>query len=129
MNGTEAAFSYTLKTPADNLFTIRGDTYDEFFDNLVAVKNDDEIVNVLGDLQKAVGRASAEGVDQSRARRSSAQPSRSQRNSEPDPFDDDSPTCKHGPMEHKSGTSKAGKPYSGYFCARNDKMCKPVWDN
>lgn len=33
--------------------------------------------------------------------------------------------CKHGRMIHKSGTSKAGKDYDGYFCPEDS--CKPVW--
>ena len=36
------------------------------------------------------------------------------------------PSCPHGPMYHKSGTNKSGKPYSGYFC--KDDECTPIWD-
>lgn len=127
MNGTEAAFSYTLKTPADNLLTVRGDDYDEFFNNLVAVSNDSELVDVLGNLQKAVGRAVAEGVHQGPARRGSAQPPRQSRDDD-SPRDSDGHTCKHGEMVYKSG-NKNGKSWAGHFCPVNDKMCKPVWSN
>jgi len=40
------------------------------------------------------------------------------------------PTCKHGVMIAKSGTSqKTGKPYSGYVCSSNDRkdQCEPRW--
>ena len=37
-------------------------------------------------------------------------------------------TC-GGVMTHKSGTNKAGKPYSGFFCPNSEaKGCKPIWD-
>lgn len=36
-------------------------------------------------------------------------------------------TCDHGDMEWKSGISKAGNPYKGFFCPSNDRndQCKP----
>jgi hypothetical protein len=47
------------------------------------------------------------------------------------------PACKHGPMPQKRGRSKAGKPYTGWFCPaggpswrgdRGDK-CQAVFDD
>jgi hypothetical protein len=35
------------------------------------------------------------------------------------------PGCPHGPMKWKSGTSKNGKPYKGWFCV--DDVCSPQW--
>ena len=40
------------------------------------------------------------------------------------------PICKHGPMQHKSGTNGAGKPWQAFMCSAQrgapDK-CDPVW--
>lgn len=131
MNGTEAAFSYTLKTPADNLLTVRGDDYDEFFNNLnYLVTDKDELVKTLGELQQAVGRASAEAVDHAPSRRGgNSTPRRTSKPARSSSNDDNTPECKHGEMVYKAGTSKAGKDYAGFFCPDNDKYCKPVWDN
>jgi hypothetical protein len=45
----------------------------------------------------------------------------------------EAPVCDHGvAMDWKSGVSKAGKPYEGYFCAGTDDwddQCKPVFKN
>lgn len=39
------------------------------------------------------------------------------------------PSCPiHGPMVHKSGTNKSGKPYSGFFCTVQGCETTPVWD-
>jgi hypothetical protein len=39
------------------------------------------------------------------------------------------PSCpQHGPMTHKAGTNKAGKPYSGFFCFADGCETTPVWD-
>jgi hypothetical protein len=39
------------------------------------------------------------------------------------------PSCPaHGPMTHKAGTNKAGKPYSGFFCFADGCETTPVWD-
>lgn len=125
MNGTEAAYSYTLKTPAGNLVTIRGDDYDEFFNNLTYLATDKtEFVKTLAELQAAIGHVEAGSVDRSTPRRSTP-PSRTNR--EPSQPDDDGNNCKHGPMEYRDFTSKAGNHVKGYFCVDNDKMCKPVW--
>jgi len=38
------------------------------------------------------------------------------------------PTCLHGPMNRRSGTSKkTGKPYAGYFCD-GEPQCDPKFD-
>lgn len=41
------------------------------------------------------------------------------------------PNGTHGKMKPKSGTSKAGKPYSGYFCPLpyGQTQCKPIFNN
>lgn len=40
-------------------------------------------------------------------------------------------TCEEcgGPMTYRKGTSKAGKPYKGWFCSKRDCKGKPVWDD
>lgn len=43
------------------------------------------------------------------------------------PDDPACPTC-GGPMVHKEGTNKAGKPFAGYFCADRNCGQKPLWD-
>ena len=38
------------------------------------------------------------------------------------------PQCPvHGPMFHKTGTSKNGKPWAGFFCTVDGCSTKPVW--
>lgn len=37
-------------------------------------------------------------------------------NSHPQATNSDAPTCAHGPMKYREGTSKAGNQYKGYFC-------------
>ena len=42
-------------------------------------------------------------------------------------------TCQHGPMVHKTGTSKStGKSWAAWMCPlpreRRDEQCDPVWD-
>ena len=39
------------------------------------------------------------------------------------------PTCRHGAMTYKEGTSKAGKPYKAHFCPSRDRndSCDPIW--
>ena len=39
------------------------------------------------------------------------------------------PSCQHGEMTIKEGTSKTGKPYRGYVCtwARGLGQCEPIW--
>lgn len=41
------------------------------------------------------------------------------------------PSCNHGLMEFKSGTSKAGKPYKCWSCTSKDRkdQCPPNWVN
>ncbi len=37
--------------------------------------------------------------------------------------------CKHGEMTYRSGVSKAGNAYKGFFCPERDRseQCKPVF--
>lgn len=37
--------------------------------------------------------------------------------------------CAHGEMQYKTGVSKAGKTYKGYFCSSQDRnnQCPPQW--
>lgn len=39
MSGGEANYSFTAKTPAGNLLTVRGDSFEEFKSNIVAARN------------------------------------------------------------------------------------------
>lgn len=43
----------------------------------------------------------------------------------------DAPSCAHGAMKHKKGTSKAGKNYEGWFCNApyGQTQCKPQFIN
>ena len=40
-----------------------------------------------------------------------------------------SPHCRHGQMNYKNGTSKTGKPYTGYVCPSDDRaqQCAAIW--
>lgn len=39
------------------------------------------------------------------------------------------PSCQHGAMIYREGTSKSGKPYKAYFCPSQDRnnQCDPQW--
>jgi len=47
------------------------------------------------------------------------------------PTDDSGHTCDEcgGPMAYRKGTSKAGKPYKGWFCAKRNCKGTPIWDD
>ena len=34
-----------------------------------------------------------------------------------------------GPMAYRKGTSKAGKPYAGWFCTKKNCKGEPIWEN
>lgn len=130
MSSTEAPFSYTEKTAAGNLFTVRGADYDEFFGNLVAVRDDPELVEVLAGVHNKLGAAAAvASVDQGNARQSGY---RRRATYTPAPAEDSGDTggggaCQHGNRVAKSG-EKNGRHWSGWFCPNSDRMCAPVWN-
>jgi hypothetical protein len=35
----------------------------------------------------------------------------------------------NGPMSYRKGTSKAGKPYAGWFCQKRGCKGVPIWDD
>tara|TARA_R110000868_G_scaffold360902_1_gene622943 strand:- start:109 stop:474 length:366 start_codon:yes stop_codon:yes gene_type:complete len=120
MTNTEAAFSYTEKTPAGNLFTIRGDDYDEFFGNLTAVARDPELVGTLTEIHAALGHGAAGSVDRGNTGGQSPQ-------QQPEQQQSGGGDCQHGTRVWKAFTSKAGKDLKGWFCPADDRMCKPQW--
>lgn len=119
----EAPFSYTEKTPAGNLFTIRGDDYQKFFENLTAVANDPDLVATLTAVHSALGHSAAGSVDQGNPRGGSVE----QQGTPNQPSTSGGGSCQHGERVLKSG-NKNGRDWSGWFCPASDKMCKPNWN-
>lgn len=58
MANAEAPISFTTKLNGD-LFTVRGDNVAEFVSNLKDVVNDEQLVDLIGDLQALAGTAPA----------------------------------------------------------------------
>lgn len=48
-----------------------------------------------------------------------------------EPVQESPPTCREcgSTMTYREGTSRAGKPYKGYFCPDGDCKGEPVWVN
>lgn len=135
---SESNYSLTTKVDGD-LFTVRGDTAEEFQNNLRAVVTNDLVSYVLAVQEAARGNKAQAAVHQTFPGATPVADTRSfeQIVSEPAQASTFSgaaaaagaPTCAHGARSWKSGTSKNGKPYNGWFCTSNDRdnQCPPQW--
>lgn len=120
----EAKFSLTIKVDGD-LFTVRGDTAQEFAENANAAAG---VITAV----KALQQASNGSVGNLQAVQATevALPQAPQSSDNYDGFEFDRYTCKHGKRVFKEGTNKkTGKPYAGYFCSHTviSEACTPVW--
>lgn len=129
---SESSFSFTTKINGVDLFTVRGDTYEEYLNNLTQVYNVPAVRNLLDILN---GMSEAEAIKAIQ-----------------DVFDAPAvvtpvvsvpatvnvgstsvpggKTCKHGTMFAKQGTGRDGKIWRGYMCP-SDKgatdKCKNIY--
>lgn len=139
----ESNFSFTTKIDGD-LFTVRGDTPEQFVTNVKAATLD--LIDYVAALQEAARGTNQtptapqqSGYDLAKqafdakpapARDTSPPPARPAAPAAPS----DGPTCHHGAMTYREGISgpnskNPGTPYKMWVCPeRNrDAQCKPVW--
>ncbi len=123
---TEAKFSFTTRLGSD-LFTVRGDTVEEFIANL------DGSVHAVGNAQNLQAVSTAIGglgggtvVSQQPAPAAAPAPTPAPAAA---PAGVPVPMCSHGQRVYKTGSGKKGQ-WQAYFCAASkdapDK-CDPVW--
>ena len=133
----EAMFSFTIKINGD-LFTVRGNTIEEFKSNIVAA---DSAIEMLGQLQGApmavIGarqnvKAAVNGESVSSVKTAtlpnynfledveeaieSSDETVTDEAVEEITINSSTRSCKHGERKYIEGVSKRGKPYKGYFC-------------
>lgn len=125
---TEARYSITIKIAGD-LFTVRGDTQEEFATNVAAATG---LIGAIRVLQKD---ATAE-FEVALAKKAVAYevPMEQPKPAQPmngdlfavatTPYD-----CEHGRRTFKEGTNKQGKPYQGWFCPHPviSEACPVKW--
>jgi hypothetical protein len=141
-----AAFSFTVKLGGD-LFTIRGNTPEEFMAHVQSVVLDPDVIATAQALQEHAVAASKDynpvaaakaglgathvATIDTPAKAAPAGPA--PWDTPADPFGSSTtapaPACEHGPRLWKEGTSKQGKPWKGWFCPNRDRnnQCKPQW--
>lgn len=142
---SEAKFSFTPKV-ADSLFTVRGDSYEEFLDNLLKVATVPACASLLELLEgkKTIStREAIEMVEETfgTVDITSDKEVNTSVEEKSDKFGNKyvkgSPgvdKCNHGPRIVKYGTSKAGKKYKAQVCLNDSpwgdwksEKCETVW--
>jgi hypothetical protein len=120
----EAQFAYTSKV-FDNLYTVRGDTPEQFVANLEAAA---AAIPAIAKLQAAalsakITAAAATNVRLVEDPFATATPAPTSVVAEP------AHICSHGIRVWREGTSKAGKPYAGWYCTSRDQsnQCPPEY--
>jgi len=127
----EAKYSLTIKINGD-LFTVRGDTAEEFSQN---VTNAHAIVDAVKALQAfSGGVAVAPKVAQTTPTYTAPVVSGEQAIvntfGEMDLYNvqvSNPHSCPHGARQYKQGVNKAGKPYKGWYCPQLSPDCKVEW--
>jgi hypothetical protein len=136
----EASFSFTTKiNGGTDLFTVRGDTYDEFTANLMNAYNNVGVRMLLDTLNGNPEADAIATITNTLGGTVVAQPAPAFQpavaaNVTPAPPANPTPgggrACVHGQMIAKQGTGKDGKTWRGYMCASpqgaTDK-CKNVY--
>ena len=134
---SESNYSFTLKVNGD-LFTIRGDSAEQFSENLRNVITED-LLNFIGAVQETVaadGRPTAPAVVKAvfpKTEVTDFPPVDQNFPVAPQPATFTGaptvPTCDHGARKWNEGISKAGNPYRGWFCqhAVRAEQCKPLY--
>lgn len=127
---TEANFSFTTKVNSD-LFTVRGNTIEEFKENLVA-----SIVNEIGDHIKSLQEAlqgtisAASAIDTASKMLGAVAMGKAEPSQAPTvTAKQGGPVCKHGPMTGRSGSGAKG-PWKAWMCPSpkgTADQCEPQW--
>jgi hypothetical protein len=113
---------YSVKTPRDSMLNLRANTPEEFEKVAAwALQNSARFID-LETAIKGVPAALAGNVTHVAVQSNGQQ---GYPNNEPT---GPGPSCVHGPMNFRSGTSKkTGKPYSGWFCS--DNVCQAQFNH
>lgn len=135
---SESNYSLTVKVNGD-LFTIRGDSAEQFSENLRNVITNN-VLSFIGAVQETIAQ---DGATPSNAVKVIEQAFAPVQTTSFPPVDKpfpaapapaykstpDVPTCIHGPRKWNEGVSKAGNPYRGWFCQEKDRasQCKPQY--
>jgi hypothetical protein len=123
----EARYSVTIKINGD-LFTVRGDTAEEFAEN---VSKAHSVIDAVKGLQANSGTPVAQPTAAPVTK-----PAPVGQQALVNAFGDmdlynvqvsSGHTCPHGARVYKSGTNKAGKPYKGWYCPQLSPDCKVEW--
>lgn len=117
------AIQYSVKTPRDSMLNLRASDPQEFEKVAAwALQNSARFID-LETAIKGVPAALAGNVTHVAVQSNGQQGYPSN-----EPPAAPGPSCMHGPMNFRSGTSKkTGKAYSGYFCPEN--QCSPQFGN
>lgn len=133
---SESHFSFTTKVNGD-LFTIRGESLQEFAANLEAVADNGQLVaetltkvQAIGAAAPLVNTAAPAPQAPAAAAWGAPQPQAAAPAAPPASFADaQTPSCKHGPRNPVSKTGAKGL-WKAWFCSApqyaNDK-CDPIW--
>lgn len=124
---SESTFSFTTKINGQDLFTVRGDTYDEFLTNLVFASNNIGVRQLLDTLNQSEEQAVAT-ITNALGATVVASPAPAFTAAMPAavvaptvtavaaPSIGGGKVCSHGQMTAKQGVGKDGKTWRGYMC-------------
>jgi hypothetical protein len=128
---SESSFSFTTKINGADLFTVRGNTYDEYLNNLTQAYHIPGVKVVL-DMLNGEGMSVPEAVaalEQTFGATVISTPAATVV-ATPTPTVGGGRTCVHGAMSARQGTGKDGKIWRGYMCnapkGATDK-CKNIY--
>lgn len=126
---SEAKYSITIKINGD-LFTVRGDTPEEFAKN---VEDATALILAVRTLQRNAQQESETVLARNATATELPFPEPVQQAAiNGDLYNTVFPAvagnfCKHGARNYKEGFNKTGKPYKGYFCPQLSPECKVEW--
>jgi hypothetical protein len=111
---TESNFSFTTKINGADLFTVRGNTYDEYVNNLTQVYNIPAVRYLLDSLNGMSNEEAVQAIVDVFDAQVVSTPAPAVVT--PTPTVGGGKTCKHGVMKARQGTGKDGKIWRGYMC-------------
>ena len=126
---SEARYSITIKINGD-LFTVRGDTPEEFATN---VESATALILSVRTLQRNATHESETALAKNASAVEVPFPEPVQQAAmNGDLYNTVFPAaagnfCKHGARNYKEGFNKAGKPYKGWYCPQLSPECPVVW--
>lgn len=126
MTEKNVAIQANFKTKEGSLFNIYGVTADEFEFNLKAFG---ALLDDILATEARVGNSRPSAVATVQAAVGGTVINDPSVAAPPVVASSGAPACKHGPMEWKEGTSKAGKAYKLWSCTSKNRQdqCDPVW--